>query len=41
MPVIDSLLAATALQHDLVLVTRNLRDFGFAGLRTFDPWAEA
>jgi len=41
MPVIDSLLAATALQHDLVLVTRNLRDFGFAGLRTFDPWAAA
>jgi hypothetical protein len=39
-PVIDSLLAATALQHDLVLVTRNLRDFGFVGLRTFDPWSE-
>jgi len=41
MPVIDSLLAATALQHDLVLVTRNLRDFACAGLRIFDPWAEA
>ncbi len=41
LPVIDSLLAATALEHDLVLVTRNLRDFGFAGLRTFSPWTEA
>ncbi|MBU3693375.1 MAG: type II toxin-antitoxin system VapC family toxin [Rhodocyclaceae bacterium] len=40
-PVIDSLLAATAVEHDLVLVTRNLRDFGFAGLRTFNPWEDA
>jgi len=41
LPVIDSLLAATALEHDLVLVTRNLRDFGVAGLRTINPWTGA
>ncbi len=38
--VIDGLLAATALTHDLVLATRNVRDFAdIAGLRLFDPWA--
>ena len=39
LPAIDSLLAATALQHDLVLVTRNLRDFEFPGLAAHSPWA--
>ena len=29
---IDSLLAATALHHDLRLVTRNTSDFDYAGL---------
>lgn len=37
-PVIDGLLAATALQHNLTLVTRNLRDFGGTGVPLFDPW---
>jgi toxin FitB len=40
LPAIDSLLAATALHHDLVLVTRNLRDFSFAGLGVHSPWPD-
>ena len=36
---IDSLLAATALHHDLVVVTRNVRDFALPGVAAFDPWA--
>ena len=32
-PAIDSLLAATALHHDLRLVTRNTRDFDSCGIR--------
>lgn len=38
LPVVDGLLAATALQHDLVLVTRNVRDFAGLGVRLLDPW---
>jgi predicted nucleic acid-binding protein len=37
-PAIDSLLAATALQHDLRLVTRNEKDFKFPGLVIVNPW---
>jgi len=37
-PVIDGLLAATAAQHDLVLVTRNVRDFAGLGVTVIDPW---
>ncbi len=40
MPAIDSLLAATALTHDLTLVTRNRRDFQYPGLAVIDPWSE-
>lgn len=36
----DSQLAATALAHGLTLVTRNVRDFAFAGLPVFNPWAK-
>jgi len=39
LPLVDSLLAATALVHDLVLVTRNTRDIHDTGVRYFDPWA--
>ena len=38
LPVIDGLLAATALQHDLTLVTRNTRDIERTGAAVFDPW---
>lgn len=41
MPIKDSLIAATALQHNLAVATRNLRDFAAAGVRTFDPFGEA
>lgn len=37
-PVADSLIAATALVHGMVVVTRNTADFGFPGVRTFNPW---
>lgn len=39
LPAIDSLLAATALRHGLVLATRNVRDFDFPGLAVHSPWA--
>lgn len=38
LPVIDGLLAATALHNNLVLVTRNVTDIGITGVETFDPW---
>ena len=38
MPAIDSLIAATALQGDYVLVTRNTADFEYIGVRTLNPW---
>lgn len=37
-PALDSLLAATALHHDLRLATRNTRDFQYPGLEVLDPW---
>ena len=38
LPTIDSLLAATALAHDLVLVTRNTKDFAGLPVEVFNPW---
>ena len=35
---IDALLAATALERGLVMVTRILSDFLFDGLEVIDPW---
>jgi predicted nucleic acid-binding protein len=37
-PVIDGLLAATALHHNLTLVTRNTSDVIGTGVRTLNPW---
>lgn len=38
MPEMDALIAATALVHDLTLVTRNVKDFQNAGIGLLDPW---
>lgn len=38
LPVIDGLLAATALQHNLTLVTRNTKDFAGTNVPVFNPW---
>ena len=37
-PVIDTLIAATALEHDLTLVTRNVADVRKTGVMVLDPW---
>ena len=39
-PVIDTLLAATAIEHDVCLVTRNLKDVRDTGALVFNPWAD-
>ena len=39
LPVVDSLLAATALVHGLVVVTRDTRPFERVGVPWLDPWA--
>lgn len=34
----DGLIAATALEHGLTLVTRNVKDFSSLGVPIFNPW---
>ena len=36
----DALIAATAISHDLTLVTRNIRDFDDLPLKVFNPWTQ-
>ena len=38
MPIKDSLIAATALTHDLILATRDRKDFEKAGVEIVDPF---
>ena len=37
-PVIDGLIAATAITNNAVLVTRNIKDFNFPGIDVLNPW---
>ena len=39
LPVIDGLLAATALNQNLTLVTRNTKDIAGTGVPVFNPWS--
>lgn len=38
LPAIDSLIAATALVHDLSVVTRNTKDIEGSGVEVINPW---
>jgi predicted nucleic acid-binding protein len=38
LPVVDTLIAATAINHGLTLVTRNTRDVESTGVPLVDPW---
>ena len=38
LPAADALIAATALQHGLTVVTRNVADFERSGARILNPW---
>ncbi len=38
LPVLDTFIAATALEHDLILVTRNETDFKGTGIEILNPW---
>jgi predicted nucleic acid-binding protein len=39
-PTVDGLLAATALQHEMTLVTRNTRDVERTGVATLNPFGD-
>ncbi|NJM54301.1 MAG: type II toxin-antitoxin system VapC family toxin [Blastocatellia bacterium] len=38
LPIIDSLIAATALEHDLTIITRNESDFADTGVKILNIW---
>jgi predicted nucleic acid-binding protein len=40
MPVVDGLLAATALVRGMILVTRNTRDVRDTGVQILNPWED-
>jgi toxin FitB len=40
-PAIDGLIAATAIEHGLAVVTRNERDFTRFGVPVVNPWSES
>ena len=37
----DLLIASTARVHNLIVVTRNVRDFADTGVTVYDPWVDA
>jgi predicted nucleic acid-binding protein len=39
LPVLDGMVAATALEHGLTVATRNTRDFRKTGVKVFDPFS--
>ena len=41
LPVIDGLLAATALEHNLTLVTRDIGQIPSMGVSVFNPWQKS
>jgi len=38
LPVVDTLIAATALAHDLGVATRNVQDLQPSGVQVVNPW---
>lgn len=38
LPIVDSLLTATALEYDLTIITRNTNDFTVSGARVLNVW---
>ena len=41
LPVIDGLIAAAGLAHDLVIATRNVGNFERCGVSCFNPWMQS
>jgi len=39
LPAIDSLITATACNHRLTIVTRNVKDFDLPGIDILNPWS--
>jgi predicted nucleic acid-binding protein len=37
-PAVDALIASTCIVHNLILVTRNIKDFERTGLNLINPW---
>ncbi|MBT8546171.1 type II toxin-antitoxin system VapC family toxin [Polynucleobacter paneuropaeus] len=35
----DAMIAATAIEHRMTIITRNVSDFSQSGVKIFDPWA--
>jgi len=40
MPDYDALIASTALEHGLIVVTRNINDFERTGVKLLNPWEQ-